>query len=228
VTFQKNPATLVNVFERLTPEACYWAGVLATDGCMSNSMGKKTVAFSCCDLDLTTGFAHFIGGTVTKKTAENGVGRDQWRTRVVRPNAFDFLVALGITERKSLTLAVSPILAASRDFWRGAVDGDGSVVCRDGKYFAMNLASSSSVFINQFLLYLRTLGLIYERQVKPQRSGNDHYVVTLAGISCLQLLKELYTDPCFALSRKKILADACIALEPFYVRGRLRLRAVSA
>jgi hypothetical protein len=219
---------LIDAFETLTPEACYWAGVLATDGCVNNTLGKKTIAYGGCDLDLAEGFANFIGGNVCRRPGAEasyfcGQGRDQWRVRVIRPATFDGLVSLGITERKSLTLQVSEELAKSRDFWRGAVDGDGSIVCRDGEHFAMNLSSSSRAFIDQFVSYLLTLDLSCRVQVKPQTSGNNNYVVTLCGKSCMTLLKELYSDSCFALVRKKALADICISQEKFYTNGRLKL-----
>jgi hypothetical protein len=144
-------------------------------------------------------------------------------TRVVRPNAFDTLVDLGITERKSLTLSVSPVLVASRDFWRGAMDGDGCIH-PVGRSFITFLSSSSFAFINQFLAFLRSLDLFYVADVRTPPSGHDYYVVTLCGTSCLKLLKELYVDPCFAMERKKKLADACMV---FHSEQRYRRRVVA-
>jgi hypothetical protein len=209
------------MFDVLTPDAMYCAGLLATDGCMSNCLGKKTIAFGCCDLDTVEWVANFLGGQVNKKLVKGG--RDQWRVRVCRQNSYDALVSFGITERKSLTMRVSELLARDRNFWRGAIDGDGTIVCRSGKYFAMNLCSSSLSFIEQFAADAGTLALHPLVKSTSQPSGHNNYAVTFSGISCLRMLTELYSTPCFAMARKKALADDCISQEPYYRNGRLSL-----
>jgi hypothetical protein len=69
---RKDPKTLANVFEVLTPEACYWAGVLATDGRLVNQMGKKAIGLNCCDSDVVVGFADFIGGVARRYEKKGG------------------------------------------------------------------------------------------------------------------------------------------------------------
>ena len=212
-----------DAFDTLTPEARYWVGVIATDGCICQHWGEKKIVINCCDFDLVQGFATFVGAKVGKAWVRLG-RKDCWRISINSAHIFDSLLTLGITERKTLTLHVVGDLIYSRDFWRGAVDGDGSIVCRKGRFFAMNLSSASIAFINQFLAYLGSLGIVKTASASKLRSGNNIYVVTLCGMSCMRLLKELYSGPCFAMARKKVLADACIAQEKFYIGGRLHLQ----
>lgn len=104
-----------------TPQFAYAVGLIATDGCLVGD--GKTVAFVSKDRDLVRTFKACI-------LSEQPIGRNRqhYRVQVVDVNFYDWLLAIGLTPRKSLTLgAVAVPDRLFLDLVRGLLDGDGSI-----------------------------------------------------------------------------------------------------
>lgn len=126
-----------DAFAGLTNEALYWCGFIFTDGCVTVRPGlaaaKISVEITASDYRHIVKLRDFLGSThaIRSRPARpvhspsNGktyTGRPQCSLAVQSDEIGDQLLFLGRYEDP-----LSPVLAASRDFWRGTVDGDGTV-----------------------------------------------------------------------------------------------------
>ncbi len=105
-------------------ELAYAVGLIATDGCLSG----RAITFTNTDRELVEAFVAGIGQAV-KIGVQHKPGRQPaYRAQFGNRTLFDWLIAIGITPRKSLTIGA---IAVPDEFFlsfvRGLVDGDGSV-----------------------------------------------------------------------------------------------------
>jgi hypothetical protein len=170
------------------------------------------------DQTLVAAFKAFVRSEATIFSGERPNGKHWYSIQVSDSQIFHDLCALGIVPRKSLTLKVSQRLAQSRDFWRGAVDGDGCLYLKSGKYLAMFLCSASFDFICQFSDFLSSLGISRKITV-DERKKNPLYSIQLSGWQARRLARELYLDCCMALDRKLAIAEQAMRLEDLRVDG---------
>jgi DNA-binding CsgD family transcriptional regulator len=127
-----DPGLRHDAFDTLTPEAAYWAGFILADGCLSCPIDRTPrimMGLHKGDEDHLRTFAQWIGTERQPFDAHPvtfGKQRNITRLQITSRQLMQRLNLLGITEGKE-GRAVVPSLAASRDFWRGLVDGDGSI-----------------------------------------------------------------------------------------------------
>jgi hypothetical protein len=171
------------VFDVLTPEAAYWVGMLMADGCVSvkrspkESWNLSPQLILCLHRDdehHIRRFQEFIGATRHAiSQGENdlswelrGWGNSLWSRLAVASQAMcNRLTILGVTEAKTFTAKASPEVAMDRDFWRGVIDGDGTVACNQSY---LNILGSINL-CNQFMFYLDTTfpGVRYHLAERP-------------------------------------------------------------
>jgi hypothetical protein len=205
------PIRNYSAFHRLTPEAKYWCGFIAGDGCVV----KNCVNFnlSWIDHEHLTKFACFVGSdrVVEEVFVEDdriwGDGHMAKLSISSRP-LFNRLISLGIVPRKcKIDFSVVEELAYSRDFWRGMIDADGSVFLgkNHGKFFPIiSLHQSGKRIMDQFSHYIRTIsGYCFEPK---EHTG---WTVTMNGNKARDLINHLYYDGCVSLARKILVADQC-------------------
>jgi hypothetical protein len=197
-----------DVFQVLTPEACYWAGVLASDGCIRiKGKNSRIVVLKVDDRSLVDSFKSFLQSEATIFSGERFNGKHWYLLQVSDSQIFFDLCTQGIVPNKSLTLKVSQRLAMDRDFWRGVMDGDGCLCIKSSGYFSLLLCSASWDFILQFSDFLGSLGIVRKITV-DSRKRSPLYSIQLSGWQARTLVKELYRDCCMALDRKLSIAEA--------------------
>lgn len=193
-------------FDVLTPEACYWLGVLAADGCVRMRGRSCITVLKVDDRTLVESFKSFTASEATIFTGQRPNGKSWFSIQLSDRHIFTALCSFGIVPNKSLILKVSPRLSASRDFWRGAVDGDGCLCIKSTGYFCLTLCSGSLDFILQFVGFLASIGI--ERKITVDaRKNSPLYSVQLSGWQARRLLQELYLDCCMGLDRKLAIAE---------------------
>jgi hypothetical protein len=118
-----------------SPGVSYAVGLIATDGNLSRDGRHLSVVSK--DLDLLETLCRCLGLRVSISTCRSKrggtAGRVQWSDRVF----YDTLLAIGLTPAKSLTLG--PLAIPDEyfsDFFRGCIDGDGSVLVYTDRYHA--------------------------------------------------------------------------------------------
>jgi len=222
---ESNRHTPINdsAFSTITEESAYWAGFFMADGCLIDShMGKaiKKFEMGLASVDVN----HLVKLSKFIRPEHTPIFRHQ---RHINPSGsigshvtiafnsekiFDDLVNLGITPRKSYTAKASECICMNRDFWRGVIDGDGSVywsknnpdyyaptICLIGSHNLMNQFSS---FIFHHFPDTRKPSVIAQRNISRVR---------VTGKRASQLANILYGNSTIYLDRKHKSAMEMIA-----------------
>jgi len=123
-----------------TADLAYTVGLIATDGNLSKKRGR--IAIMSNDTDVLEVVRRRLRLKATIKPHRGGYGTRchhlSWSDR----RFYDWLIEIGLTPTKSLTLG--PLAAPDdcfKDFVRGCIDGDGSIVSYVDRYHACKRAS---------------------------------------------------------------------------------------
>jgi hypothetical protein len=119
------------------------------------------------------------------------------------------LIALGVTPRKSLTVqAWQGPDHLMRHYWRGVVEGDGSIQLQGEREPSVYLKSTESV-VRAFATFAKQS---CDSQAKPRPDRNT-WTITFAGVQQVQnILHSLYDNAAFTLARKKAIVDSIFVL----------------
>lgn len=218
--------------EPLGPSARYWAGFLMADGaCVAQRWGHPIVlALQASDRAHVEAFRSFLGSShaitecrpnkfrIGDRVVNSG---PSVRLSVSSKRLFDALGRLGIVPRKSATAQVIG-LENDRDFWRGAVEGDGVVSLhrdRDGVMPYVNLVGSPQL-VGQFAAFARTIAPRAALTVHSVKRKRSHARASATGVSAAKIVAALYRDCEVALPRKLAAAQQIMAWEPKTDRER--------
>jgi hypothetical protein len=194
----------------LSAEALYWLGFLATDGCVvsnrGNGGGQDQVALTLARVDRghVLAFRDFLQSNaplLDSMNLKNWVEYPWTMLRVSSQKLCDQLAGLGITKRKTFTLVVTDALASSPDFWRGALDGDGTVRWSTGKQPYAQLVGASLPFLQQFMSFCEKAGV---RTNQFMKTGNT-WKASVTGRENVKLLLAItYEKSGPVLARKQV------------------------
>lgn len=143
--------------EPLSPEARYWVGFLLADGCISSNKGYPQISLGLkfSDAEHVRKFARFVGvleESVIEFDTMNNFGRNHGvRLSFTGKELIPQLAKYGIVPRKTKIASVPLSLAHDPDFWRGLVDGDGSLRCTPTAYLQLDGARN---IVDSFSSYL--------------------------------------------------------------------------
>ncbi|MEU7616120.1 hypothetical protein AB0M91_04785 [Micromonospora rifamycinica] len=196
-----------DAFDSLTPDACYWIGFLFADGCVSyrpGHMPQISIGLAERDRGQLVALRDYLGcgNSISQRNPTQGSCQFSVRSWSLA----DRLVSLGrygdsIDER----------LVVSRDFWRGVVDGDGSLgiyrrVAPSGRTFAQFRVVGRRHVMTAFVAFLESSG-ISGLSVRPHKS------IFTVGTTCgpaERIASLLYLNAEPALARKAEIAAQMI------------------
>jgi hypothetical protein len=121
-------------------ETAWIVGLITTDGNLSKT--GRGITITSKDIDLLECARRCLALSNRVGWSAGGLGggthRLQWRSLVF----YDWLVSIGLTPRKSLTLGPLAVPDAYfPDFFRGCIDGDGTVLVYTDRYHMTKKAS---------------------------------------------------------------------------------------
>ncbi|MEU7850062.1 hypothetical protein AB0B69_21880 [Micromonospora parva] len=204
VVLRKTVHTLRHdAFDLLTPEACYWLGFLFADGCVTYRAGhlpQISVGLAQRDREHLVSLRTFLGSTSSISAPSPTHGSCQFSVRSNR--LAERLTALGRYDGP-----LDDLLTKSRDFWRGVVDGDGSIA----KY--RRPTPSKSTF-SQFRLVgskrlLDSFAVFLQENDIDGLSVHPHKTIYTIGTTCgpaERIVALLYAEAEVALARKAEMA----------------------
>jgi hypothetical protein len=111
-------------------------------------------------------------------------------------------------KKSSLVAAPKGIQYSEKDYWRGVMDGDGSLgIKKDGSTFISIVTASEQLYLDYKDFLSTTIGV----DINCNRNKRDNiYNLTLINYSAFMLTKLLYNDCHISINRKQHLASAVI------------------
>jgi transposase len=207
-------------FDDPTGEAAYWLGFLMADGCLDYRYRgySLTLQLSSKDVAQIESLQAFLGAQhpiriysppkYAKSYNSGQAARLMLRIPEQMANA---LISHGITPQKSLTAVTSMRLAADADFWRGCIDGDGTVYFHKRRKYpapVVVLHNASPKLIDQFSSFVRSK--CPGARAVPFK-GKGALLVNVGGRYAIALLKLLYGNHRPSLARKAEVAAEILA-----------------
>ncbi len=201
-------------FDNITPESAYWMGMLCADGCVVDYQnGAPQIILDLAEKDRAhvEAFRAFLKSTHAistlnrKKTIIQNrevCERKSISFRVRSTPVAEALARHGIAGKSPLRVP-SKDLAASPDFWRGCVDGDGTVRIHvdergHGYRYPHIMLCGHRPLIECFQTFLKHEGV--EANITDTSSGI--YQIRLMSGPALKVVKLLYSKATISLERK--------------------------
>ena len=191
-------------FDVLTPEACYWVGLMFTDGTMSTGPRRSphlSLGLTESDKDQVYGLAAFVKSTYIVSRKEpiiggNGIWNSAayYHTTFISQRIYDRFKELGYDRLNSNPVAE---LRNSRDFWRGVVDGDGYVCITNGR--ALTGLTKGRPLVDAFLDYARS---VYPQCRATSYPIKSVFRTQLGGKCAEPVIADMYYAGAIAIKRK--------------------------
>lgn len=189
-----------DAFSDTDEENCaYFYGWIVSDGCYTNN--SIVLSIHSKDVEVLENLKAYVG---TENKISVGTQKDSRSNTVYQTCSFYFkhdamierLVAFGLEPRKSTKETCPEVFKFNRHFWRGMIEGDGSIAKKSNEF---TLVGSESI-IKDFANYCYSLF----PECKPNFyvKGNLHVFSLCSKVYSKQILDELYRDCNHKLSRK--------------------------
>ncbi|MGH7334324.1 MAG: LAGLIDADG family homing endonuclease [Candidatus Rokuibacteriota bacterium] len=201
-------------------EKAYAVGLIATDGNLSTDGRHMSVTSK--DLDLLEALRRCLQLQTPISKTRNSTGKVYHRVQWGDRGLYDWLLAIGLTPAKSLTLgALTVPKEYFVDFFRGCIDGDGSVLVYTDRYHMVkneryqyerlyvNLVSASRPFLDWIQEEVRCLaGVNGVIEAKREPGRRTIWLLRYAKRESIRLLRWMYYAPDLpCLSRKREKAE---------------------
>jgi DNA invertase Pin-like site-specific DNA recombinase len=196
-------------FNLITDDAAYWIGFLFADGSIIHQQKAAPVVqlrLSVVDRGQLEKFREFLGSTHAIGTSPPGNFGGYQSRASVRFAVNSRRLAARLLELGRYEGPIATELAASRHFWRGVVDGDGSIFTLKQGYIGFSVVGSQRL-LRPFLGFLRGRGLSGRMTVRPEKTI---YQLSTAGHLAELIIDELYRNAATGLDRKVALAGPII------------------
>lgn len=207
---KRGPKPKEIVEKKWNPNLAYCIGLIATDGCLYND--GRHISFVSADIQLVELFKRLmkLSNRIGYKTSGSS-GRRCSHIQFGNIEFYNWLIEIGLTPRKSLTLG--PLKIPPKyfvDFARGCFDGDGSIYSymdprwANSHMFYISYASASKLFVNWFRDQFSSLVGIHGH-ISVTR---NMFQLRFAKKESLVLIKKMYYSkqiPCLERKREKII-----------------------
>ena len=218
--FLADSGLIEGVFDKLTPEAAYWIGFLMADGNVCKVVGTSLriqVGLKESDRDHLVKLARFVNTPNKISGLYYGCVKLAFASNRIAAK----LASYGVVQRKTGIEEVADArLLFDRDFWRGVIDGDGSIYLQkrkgNGWRLVLALYGASEKLLEQFLAFARKICPDIQSTV---RHGRDSLQLHINGRFAFKVLHVLYEDSRTSLDRKKRKADQILRMTGLFPNG---------
>jgi len=196
-------------FDIVTNDAAYWIGSLFADGSViKQQKGAPQVQLRLSEVDRghLEKFRHFLDSTHAIGTSPPGNFGGYQSRASVRFTVSSRRLAGRLLEMGRYEGPIAPELTTSRHFWRGVVDGDGSIFILKTGYSGISLMGSQRL-LEAFLRFLTERNLSGRMTIRPHKSIHG---LSTAGYLAELIIDELYRNATTALDRKAAAAAPII------------------
>ena len=203
-----------------SPNFAYALGLLATDGNLSPD--GRHITFTSKDLELIKIFNECLGleNHIGRKGSGSTSGKKYFVSQFSDVIFYRFLISIGITPRKSLTIGRVKIpIKYMKDFLRGCSDGDGTFYSywdprwKSSFMFYTEFISASKKHITWLREQIEKLIGIKGHITTGQKiGGNVCYQLKYAKKESLRVLKYMYYSDVPCLTRKKLKINKALSI----------------
>jgi transposase-like protein len=199
-----------DVFDDLTPDAAYWIGFIFADGSVDRGerSGRISVRVSDRDRNQLLKLRTFLGSTHTIGTAPAGNFGGYRSQPSVRLSVQSVQLARRLLSLGRYEGPVDDLLIQSRDFWRGVVDGDGSLGVLATGYAYFELVGSRRL-LEACMSFLKSNELSAKMTIRADKAI---FQISTAGHIAEKIVVFLYGNATVALDRKVASATKIIAM----------------
>ncbi|MCU0651379.1 MAG: LAGLIDADG family homing endonuclease [Candidatus Omnitrophica bacterium] len=189
----------------------YLVGLITSDGCLSGD--GRHIDITSKDYEFLSRLKDTLGFTNKIGTKNNDRVNQAYYLQFSNKNFYEFLVSIGLTPNKSLSLSSLNIAKELfGDFFRGLIDGDGSIrrwvhPSNNNEQWSLRIYSGSEKFINWLNIAAEQLLKV---RGKVHKNANNTWVLKYGKMAAKQIAEQCYYKDCFGLDRKIKLAQECI------------------
>ena len=209
------PKKIIN--DTWSQNLAYAVGLLATDGCLSRD--GLLVDLSSKDREQLENYCKCLGSDFTIGEKWNCVGDKCLRIQIKNRIFYDFLLSIGLTQKKSLTMGAIKVPSEFFfDFLRGCFDGDGCFYSywdlrwRSSHMFYVEFISASIKHVNWLRGELNNkIGVVGHIS---KSANNSAFQLRYAKKEAVEIINEMYYNPkVICLSRKRIKIEKALKVE---------------
>lgn len=193
----------------------YLVGLIAADGCLSSD--GRHINITSKDYDFLAKLIISFGLSSKVGIKNKGQVNQAYYLEFSNRSFYEFLLSIGLTPRKSLTLARVDVPEEwFADFLRGVIDGDGSIrnwihPSNGIEQWSLRVYSASRPFVEwlggQIEKQFEVTGAIHQDVRKGPKS--NLFVLKYGKIAAKVILGECYYKGSLGLERKARLAGEC-------------------
>jgi len=215
-------------FDTITPSSAYWMGFLFADGCLSETEGgspQLSLELATKDRDHVEKFRTFLKSTHAIRDVTRGAGTIENKNGLTSSTPQRTAVAFAVRSqqladalrkngfcKKGPERTPTEDLEKSLDFWRGTIDGDGTVrIVEDHRGYDYKYASlilcGHIPLLEKFQSFLRYHNI--SANITDTTSGI--FQIRMMGSNALTMIKMLYDNAHDYLDRKMASAKEVMA-----------------
>lgn len=216
-----------HAFDMLTSDSAYWAGMLITDGCICDESSLRLLlSLKRTDEGHLIKLKEFLKSNhpihYGKPSTSGAKGQAILSIRSSR--LCGSLVQYGVFPRKTHIAKAPDRLSRNPHFWRGCVDGDGTVMLAKSKRSTLGftpvviLCGASLSLIEQFSSFANS---VCETSRTKIQFGRGVYSFRVCGRRAIELVYSMYGLGGTSLDRKQQTADRIISIstsDPLWCR----------
>ncbi len=215
---KRGPQPKKIISEKWTANLAYAIGLIATDGCLSSD--GLLIDLTSKDREQLLNFSKCLGVNFTIGNKWSGVGDRYLRIQFKNRFFYDFLLSIGLTSKKSLTMGKIKIPDKYFfDFLRGCFDGDGCFYSywdprwRSSHMFYVEFVSASRKHIDWLQTELKHM-IKVNGHITNSLKNNKCYQLKYAKKEAMEIIKKMYYNPnVICLSRKRIKIEKALKIE---------------
>ncbi len=189
----------------------YLVGLIATDGCLSSD--GRHIDITSKDNKFLDTLRRAVGLTNKITSKFNGNKQKSYHIQIGNKNFYEFLLTIGLTPKKSLTLGALKVPDKYFvDFFRGVIDGDGSIrgwihPINKREQWSLRIYSGSEQFINWLSRVSKQLLKVVGKVHANTRST---WVLKYGKMAAKEISVRCYYINCLGMERKIRLAQECL------------------
>ena len=206
-------------------EKSYIYGLLLADGTLNFAnqekyTGQIVLEINKKDEDIIDKLCDIVLHSTKTERIRDTNFKDKYHSvqfRICRQKFIKELIDFGFPTKDKTLNAAPPILNYDKNaFWRGVIDGDGSIGLsrnsyNDDNHAFLSLTTKSEILKNEFCKYIKT---ITGQELNPHRNKRDNiYNITITSYKCISVLKEIYKNATIYLNRKNQKYLECLKWE---------------